>query len=70
MVLMGLSQWLSDKESSCNAGDAAGASASIPGWESSPREENGNPLQYSCLGNPMGRGTQWATVHEVEESPT
>ena len=28
----------------------------IPGWERSPGEENGNPLQYSCLGNPMDRG--------------
>ena len=31
----------------------------------SPREGNGNPLQYSCLGNPMDRGAWWATVHEV-----
>ena len=52
MVLMGLPQRLSDKESACNVGDAAGASGSIPGWESSPREENGNP-QYSCLGKSM-----------------
>ena len=29
----------------------------------SPREENGNPLQYSCLENPMDRGAWWATVH-------
>ena len=28
-------------------------------------EGNGNPLQYSCLGNPMGRGAWWATVHKV-----
>ena len=32
------------------------------GWEDSPGEENGNPPQYSCLGNPMDRGTQWAPV--------
>ena len=31
----------------------------------SPREGNGNPLQYSCLGNPMDKGTQWATIHVV-----
>ena len=31
----------------------------------SPKEENGNPLQFSCLGNIMGRGTWWATVHGV-----
>ena len=34
----------------------------IPGLERSPREENGNPLQYSCLGNPMDRGAWQATV--------
>ena len=31
----------------------------------SPEEGNGNPLQYSCLGNPMDRGAWWATVHGV-----
>ena len=35
---------------------------SIPGWGRSPGEGNGNPLQYSCLGNPMDRGAWWATV--------
>ena len=34
------------------------------GWEDSPGEGNGNPLQYSCLENPMDGGTWWATVHE------
>ena len=38
---------------------------SIPGSGRSPGEGNNNPLQYSCLGNPMGRGTWWATVHGV-----
>jgi len=38
---------------------------SIPGWGRSPREGNGNLLQYSCLGNPMDRGAWWATVHGV-----
>ena len=33
-------------------------------------EGNGNPLQYSCLGNPMDRGAWWATVHGVSESDT
>ena len=33
-----------------------------------PGVENGNPLQYSCLGNPMGRLVGWATVHEVAKS--
>ena len=36
---------------------------SIPGWGRSPGEGNGNPLQHSCLGNPMDRGAWWATVH-------
>ena len=40
---------------------------SILGWERSPREENGNPLQYSCLENSMDRGAKRATVHGVEK---
>ena len=44
--------WHSGKESACNAGDTG----SIPGSERSPGEVNGNPLQYSCLENPMDRG--------------
>ena len=40
------------KASTCNAGDPG----SIPGLERSPGERNGNPLQYSCLENPMDRG--------------
>ena len=40
------------------------------GWEDSPGEENGNPLQYSRLENPMDRGTWWATVHGVTKSQT
>ena len=39
---------------------------SIPGPGRSPGEENGNPLQYSCLGNPMDRGVWQATVHGLE----
>ena len=41
---------------------------SIPGWGRSPGEENGNPLQYSCLENPMDGGAWWATVHGVTKS--
>ena len=41
---------------------------SIPGSGRSPGEGNGNPLQYSCLENPMDRGAWWATVHGVTES--
>ena len=40
----------------------------IPGWGRSPRIGNGNPLQYSCLENPMDRGTWQATVHGVRKS--
>jgi len=43
----------------------------IPGPGRSPGEGNGNPLQYSCLGNPMDRGAWWATEHGVtKESDT
>ena len=35
------------------------------GWEDSPGERNGYPLQNSCPGNPMDRGVGWATVHRV-----
>ena len=41
---------------------------SIPGLGRSPREGHGNPLQYSCLENPMDRGTWRATVYGVAES--
>ena len=37
----------------------------IPGSGRSPEEGNGNPFWYSCLGNPVDRGTWWAIVHEV-----
>ena len=44
---------------------------SIPGMRRFPGEGNGNPLQYSCLGNRMDRGAWWATVHGVvKESDT
>ena len=46
--VMGLCQWLSGKESACNAGDAGDAGL-IPGSGRSPGGGNGNPLQYSCL---------------------
>ena len=41
---------------------SAGDLSSIPGLGRSPREGNDNPLQDSCLGNPMDRGAWWATV--------
>ena len=49
------------KDSACNAGDTG----SIPGSGRSPAEGNGNPLQYSCLENPMDRGAWQATIHGV-----
>ena len=48
----------------------AGDLSSIPGLGRSPGEGNGNPLQYSCLENPVDRGTWQATVHGVTESDT
>ena len=52
------------KESTCHAGDPG----SIPGLGRSPGEGNGNPLQYSCLGNSRERVTWWATVHGVTKT--
>ena len=49
------------KNPPANAGDTG----SIPESGRSPGEGNGSPLQYSCLGNAMDRGLQWATVHGV-----
>ena len=50
-----------DTESVCSTGDPG----SIPGWERSPGEGNGNQLQYSCLENPMDTGAWQATVYGV-----
>ena len=50
---------------------STGDAGSIPGLGGSPGGGNGNPLQYSCLGNPMDRGAWWATVHGItKESDT
>ena len=65
----GLSRWFSSKESVCNAGDA-GDLGSIPGSGRSLGAENGNPVPYSCLGNPIDRGAWQATVHGVAKSQT
>ena len=40
------------------------------GWGRSPGRGRGNPLQYSCMENPMGRGACWVTVHRVTKSQT
>ena len=55
--------WLSGKEFTGDVGW-------IPGLGQSPGEGNGNPLQYSCLENPLNRGTWQATVHRVIKSQT
>ena len=54
------------KHSACDVGDLG----SIPGLGRSPGEGNGNPLQYSCLENPMDRGAWRATVHGSQELDT
>ena len=64
MVIMGLLQWLSGKEFTRKAGEVG----SIPGSGRSPGEGSGNPLQDSCLGNPMVRGAYAVTVHGVTKS--
>ena len=48
----------------------AGGAGSIPGWGRFPGEGNGDPLQYSCLENPMDRGAWQAIVHVVAKSRT
>ena len=63
---MGFPGGSDSRESACSVGDPG----SIPGVGRSPGEENGNPLQYSCLGNPTERGAWWATVPEVIKSQT
>ena len=54
------------KASAWNAGDPG----SLPGSGRSPGEGNGNPLQYSCLENPMEGGAWWATVYGLAKSGT
>ena len=58
-MVLRLPWWLSGKESTCQRRDMD----STLGSGRSPGEGNGNPLQYSWLGNPMDRGAWWATVH-------
>ena len=63
---MGFPGGLEGRASACNEGDPG----SIPGLGRSLGEGNGNPLQYSCLENPMDRAAWWATVHGVAKSQT
>ena len=66
IISMGFPGSSDGKASACNAGDPG----SIPGSGRSSGEGNGNPLQYSCLENPMDGGAWWATVHGVATSRT
>ena len=54
------------KESACNVGDPG----SLSRWRRSPGEGNGNPIQYSCLENPMDGGAWLVTVHGIAKSHT
>ena len=66
MLSVGLPWWFGSKESVCNAGDPG----LIHGSGRSPGGRNGDPLQYSCLENPMDRGAWQAAVHGVARSQT
>ena len=74
VILISISPVISDdfpggsvvKNLPANAGDTG----SIPGSGNFPGEGNGNPFQYSCLGNPTDRGAWWAIVHGVAKSWT
>ena len=66
---MGFPGGTGGKESTCNAEDLRDL-GSIPGLERSPGGGHGNPLQYSCLENPIDRGAWWATAHGVAQSWT
>ena len=55
------------KNPPANSGEA-GEAGSIPRWGRSPAAGNGNPLQYSCLKNPMDRGAWCVTVHGVAKN--
>ena len=66
---MGFPGGASVKNSAANVGDIKDV-GSIPRLRISPGRGHGNPLQYSCLENPMDRGAWWATVHRVAKSQT
>ena len=60
---------LAVKNQPANSGDITYVDL-IRGWGRSLKKGNGNPLQYSCLENPMDRGARLATVHRVAKSWT
>ena len=65
--VLGLTRWLSDKESACQAGDIRDMGSILQSGRS-PGGGNGNLLQYPCLENPMDRGAWRSTVHGVVKS--
>ena len=67
LTLLGFSRWLSGKEPICSTGDT-GDVDSIPGCGRFPGGGHGNPLQYSCLENPMNRRGWRAAVHGVTKN--
>ena len=67
MIPKGFPDGSEGKELSANAGDI-GDMSSVSGSGRSPREGNGNLLQYCCLENPMNRGAWWAIVYGVTKS--
>ena len=66
IIIPGFPDGSDSTESTCQAGDLG----SVPGSGRSPGEGNGNPLQYSCLENSMGRESWQATVHGVTKNWT
>ena len=69
ILVTGLSQWLSGKESAYNAGDTEDLGL-ISGLGRSPEGGHGSPLQYACVENLMDREAWWTTVHRVAKSQT
>ena len=69
VYLVGFPEGSAGEEFACNAGDTGDMSL-IPGLGRFPGKANGNPLQYSCLKNPMDERAWWATVYGVAKSQT
>ena len=63
MCIKGFPRGPDGKESACNAGDPG----SVPGSGRSPGEENGNPLEYSCLENSMDRGVRLQSMGSLRD---
>ena len=69
LIIVGFLCGVGVKNLPANAGDIRDT-GSIPGSGRAPGGGHGNPLQYSCLENPMDRGVWWATVHRVTKLQT